>query len=112
WKISFAGLRTIVIGASPAYPNLYDRIKVTTLEGKNLYQLHELLSFFNLDDALVSSSYVDIERLKIGHLFRTFYPKEATLLERSQPFFTLPIEELKAAMIEKAPEMEQLFTTY
>ncbi len=112
WKISFEGLGTIFVGASPDCSGLYDLVKVEIPEEKNLYRLHELLSFFNLDETLCQARLEDIERLKMGHLFRIFYPKEATLLERQERFFTLSLEELRAEMIQKAPLMEEAFKTH
>ena len=112
WKISFDGLGSVHIGASIEHPNLYDRVKVIIEEEKSLYELHELLSFFNLGDALRISSPEDIERLKVGQLFRIFYPTEATLLERNQAFFTLPVDQLKAEILQKIPDMREKFDAY
>lgn len=112
WKVTFEGLGSVSIGASPEYPNLYDRVRVEIGEERSLYALHELLSFFNLDEALRLSSSEDIERLKIGHLFRIFYPAEASVLERDEQFFALSVAELKDKIVQLAPEMEERFTTY
>ncbi len=112
WKISFEGLGTVQIGGSTDYPNLYDRVKVVIDEDKSLYELHEMLSFFSLTDALRLSAPDDIERLKIGQLFRIFHPDKATYLEREERFFTLPVDELKAMMIKMVPSMSQTFSSY
>ncbi len=111
-KISLEGLGSISVGNDTEYPNLYDRVKIELDPGQNLYQMHELLSFLDLDDALRSSSLEDIERLKIGQLFRVFQPKEATLFEREESFFALSIEQLKQEIIKKAPAMEKTFQEY
>jgi hypothetical protein len=105
-QITFDGLGTVTIGASPNMSNIYDRVKVVLEGEKNLFQLHELLSFFNLDAALHNSSEDDIERLKIGQLFRIYHPKEALKLERDAKYFDLPIDKLIDEIIDLAPSME------
>lgn len=111
-KVHLEGLGSISIGNDTSFPNLYDRVTVEIDEDKSLYELHELLSFFNLDDTLKVSSDEDIERLKVGQLFRMFHPKEATLLEREESFFTLPLEDLKALISSKVPEMQKTLAEY
>ena len=74
--------------------------------------MHELLSFFDLEDALKASSADDIERMKMGHLFRIYAPKQATLLERQDHFFTLPTGALKSEIIAQAPEMQEIFNRH
>ncbi|MES2345912.1 MAG: hypothetical protein V4494_08265 [Chlamydiota bacterium] len=109
YKIDFEGLGSLSVGASIDYPTLYDKVTVNLNPGKNLYDLHELLSFVNLNDVIRKSTPDDIERLKIGHLFRTIFPKEAFPLERSEDFFNLPLNALKTEMISRAPDMESIF---
>ncbi len=111
-QIQIDGLGTISIGASREIPNLYDRVTIRMDSSKTLYDLHEMLSFTNLDSALCVSTDDDLDRLKMGHLFRTFFPREATPFERSEEFFTLSIFELKNQMIEKAPGMKEVFDEY
>jgi hypothetical protein len=110
--IQFEGLGTITIGANSELPNLYDRVVVRMDSTKTLYDLNEMLAFLDLDRAIRLSTRDDIERMKMGHLFRIFYPREATLLERTEEFFTLPLDQLKETMIEKAPLMKELFESY
>jgi hypothetical protein len=71
-----------------------------------------MLSFVRLDDVLKPLTPMDLERLKIGSLFRTFFPKEATLLERTKEFFELPISLLKNVIIDRAPDMKEIFEEY
>jgi hypothetical protein len=111
-KIDFAGLGTIFVGARPETPNLYDRVVVQLEARKNVYELHEILSFLDLDQALRLSSAEDIARLKIGHLFRTFCPREATPFERTEEFFSLSIEQLKEKIIQQAPVMSEIIDQY
>jgi len=111
-EIKLDGLGTITVGSSPKVINLYDRVTVQLDEGKSLYAWHETLSFLDLDTALHASSQEDLTRLKIGHLFRTICPREATPFERTDAFFTLPIEELKQQIIAQAPGMKEAFQQY
>ena len=111
-QINVEGLGTILVGSEKNEPNLYDKVILRMDLNQNLYSLHEMLCLIDLSDALCLSTKDDIERLKMGHLFRSFFPKEALNFERSQAFFLLPLEQLKAKMIDKAPEMEEIFTTY
>lgn len=111
-KISVPGLGSIYIGDTPGLPTMYDRVVVHMNADKTICDLHELLAFLDLDLSLHPSEKEDIDRLKIGHLFRTFYPREALPLERSEDFFSLPVDSLKAKIIEDVPEMQDLFDTY
>ena len=111
-KIALAGLGTIEIGASAEYPNLYDRVIVQMDKNKTIYDFHELLSFLDLDDTCRVSTYDDMARLQIAALFHNFCPREATVFERTEEFFTLPIEELKQEMIKKSPQFQEILSTY
>ncbi len=111
-KIKIDGLGTILIGSSSDQPSLYDRVVVRLDANQTLFELHEMLSLIDLDRALCLSLPEDIERLKMGHLFRTFFPREAMPFERKEEFFSMPLDQLKAKMIEKVPEMQGVFDTY
>lgn len=112
YKLKVEGLGHISIGGCKESVNLYDKVTIHMDRNKTLYDFHELLALTNLDAALAVSSQDDLERLKIGHLFRIFFPKEATPFEREEAFFTLSIEELKKKIIEKAPGMQELFNEH
>ncbi|MDN3506189.1 MAG: hypothetical protein P0S96_03065 [Simkaniaceae bacterium] len=109
YEVALKGLGKISIGASKDVINLYDRVTVQVDEGKNLYDFHEALSFLNLDDALKVSAQEDIDRMKIGHLFHMFAPKQATLFERTAPFFDLPLNQFKQEILKQSPEMAGVF---
>lgn len=119
-RVTLEGLGSVSIGESRSVlgsgpfnvPNLYDKVVVHMEPNKTLYDFHELMAFLDLDSALCLSSNEDLDRLKLGHLFRTFFPREALPLERSDTFFNLSIPELKEAMIEKAPEMKEIYDAY
>ncbi len=111
-KIHLKGLGTISIGASDEVITLYDKVTIQMEKGKTLYDFHEALAVLNLDDALRKSASEDIERMKMGHLFRIMDPKKATPFERSDPFFDLPMEEFKKEIISRSPEMREAFEKY
>ncbi len=112
YRIIASGLGQITIGASRDLPNLFDRVVVLMDRKKTLFDLHELLSLTDLDTALIPSSKDDLNRLKMGHLFRTFFPEEATSFERSKDFFTVSTQELLDQMIEKSPLMKEIYNKY
>ena len=108
-KISLDGLGSIFIGATDQLPTMYNRVVVQMDAGKNVYDFHELMTLVDLDQSFHTSSTQDIERLKIGQLFRVFQPQEAILFERSEEFFNLPLDQLKERIIQKAPAMKTIF---
>ncbi len=111
-QLNFAGIGSIVIGDQPSTVGLYSRVIVRIFQECNLFQLHEMLSFVQLEDALQVFNADDLERLKLGLLFRTCFPKEATAFERSMQFFKLPISQLKAEMNKRAPIFSEVFNRY
>ncbi len=111
-NIQIEGLGSILIGSESNQPTLYDRVIIRLDSDKTLFELHELLSFVDLDRSICLSTKDDLERLKMGHLFRNFFPREATPFEREEEFFALSLGGLKAKMIELAPDMEEIFESY
>ncbi len=112
YEITLKGLGKITVGASNNIVTFYDKVSVQMEKGKNLYDFHEALSLLQLDDALRQSASEDIERMKIGQLFRTFDLGNATLFERSDPFFDLSLEDLKQEIFTQSPEMKKVFEEY
>lgn len=109
YQFSFEGLGKVLIGSQGKTPNIYEKVRIIVDENKSLFELHELLAFFNLDDAFRISSQDDIERLKIGQLFRIHCPRQATPFERNDEFFDTSVEELKTKIIQRAPVMKEIF---
>ena len=108
YQITLQGLGKIFVGASNDVLTLYDRVSVQMDKGKNFYDFHEALSILNLEDALRQSAKEDIERMKLGYLFRLFNPKEATCFERSEAFFNFPLKDFKAEIFKLDPSMKGL----
>ncbi len=103
------GVGSISVGASPEVVSLYDRVVVRIDKSSQSSHMHFLLSLFGLDGALKPSTPQELDRLKIGQLFRAYYPQEATSLERLPSFFKSPLEALKKTIIDKVPQMETIF---
>ncbi len=108
YQLTFDGLGRVLIGSSADMPNMYDRIRFLIDHDKSIYDVHEMMSFLNLDDAFKVSCEDDIERLKIGQLYRIFYPKNATLLERDNQYFELPLDQLKEKIVSENPSMQAI----
>jgi len=111
-RIVVGGMGEMLVGADKELPNLYDKVIVRMDAKQSLYTLHEMLCLLDLENAICLSTKEDIERLKMGQLFRTFFPREALSFERSEEFFTLTLEDVKAKMIQMAPEMRGVFDRY
>lgn len=111
-EIKLEGIGKISVGASKDVLTLYDKVSIRMEKGKSLYDFHEALSFLNLDDALRQSANEDVERMKMGQLFRMFSPQAATLFERSDPFFDLSLEDFKKQILLRSPEMGAIFDKY
>lgn len=112
YEIRLKGVGTISIGATKDAIAHYNRVRVELDYGKNFFDMHEALSFLQLDDALKESTSDDILRMKIGHLFRIFDPQAATQFERTDPYFDLPIEEFQNEVIKRSPTMQEALATW
>lgn len=111
-RIVVGGMGEMLVGADKDLPNLYDKVIVRMDAKQSLYTLHEMLCLLDLENAICLSTKADIERLKMGQLFRTFFPREALSFERSEEFFTMKLEDLKAKMIQMSPGMRGMFDRY
>jgi len=110
--ISLKDIGSLSIGSSKDFVGLYDRVRIRLKKEKNLYDLHEVLTFFDLGNVLKASAEEDIDRMKIGQVFRMCCPKAATIFERTDDFFDLSLEKLKQKIIMIAPEMNDNFQKY
>lgn len=110
--IEIVGLGSLAVGSNQSHIGSYNHLFVRMEADKTLFDMYELLALFDLEDALLSSAEDDIERLKLGHLYHTLFPKEAYSLERDPFYFEASLEELKMEMIRRAPEAEKAFALY
>ena len=106
-EFSLANVGSIAIGSSNKQPLIYNEVVIKT---KDLANLPQLLSLLSLERAIDSMRVEDIERMKIWHLFRAFYPKEAYFMEREATLFlnTSP-KQLQWAIEEQVPGMCMIF---
>ncbi len=110
--ISIENLGLITIGSNPNHLGSYNQVVVKVEKDKNLFDIFEVLSLLGLEDALLDSAEQDVQRLKISYLYHTFFSKESYKLEREDIFVDLPVDQLKAEMIKRAPEAELFFQRY
>jgi hypothetical protein len=88
---------------------LRNRVIVHVNRTLGLKGFQQLLAPLGLLDVLEQSTAEDVERLKVGLLFRTIDPKNSFLLERSPFFFDASIDELKLKIIGINRAMERVF---
>lgn len=105
-QMTCKGVGSVLVGASPDVLSLYDRVVVRVERGKQTSDMHFLLSLLGMEGALQESTEQDLERHKIGQLFRTHYPVEASKLERTPGFFEQSIDQLKETIVHLQPGMK------
>ncbi len=103
------GLGKFELGDQSNVTALYNRVRVNMPENSTAQDLHMLLCLFGLNQALKPSTPDQILRMKMGILFRTFYPTQGTKLEHTSTYFDLSTDELKKKMIDLAPGMKTHF---
>jgi len=109
YDIHLQGLGHIRFGASEEVHTLHTRVTVEMDKGVNFYNFHEALAFMELDDALRMSAKEDFERMKLGHLFHLFSPREATLFVREEDYYDLPLDQFKEEILKRSPKMNGVF---
>lgn len=111
-ELAFKGFGSIRIAANDQYWYMKSHVQIFLEKERNIYDLHSVLSFVGLDNVLKLSSETDVERMKIGHLFRMFHPEVALKFETTIDYFKLSIEALKNEIILLVPDMEKIFSRY
>ena len=110
--IQIHGLGSVAVGATKENVGSFNHVVVRMDKSKNLFDLYELLSLLDLEDALLASSAEDIIRLKLGHLYHTLFPREAYRLERDELYYKLSASQLKQEMIARTPKAKAVFDSY
>lgn len=110
-QVTFKGLGTFTLGPQKDY-YLRDRVFIRVPQETPIKKIQQILAQVGLSPVLEKSSEEDIERMKIGLLFKAFDPEKALDLERSEAFFTMSVSELKAHIIHLNPEMQRFFEEY
>ena len=94
-------------------PNVLNKHITVSLKGdQEVESFQKILSVFGLGDILEPFSADDLKRMKLGFLFKTFFPQESDLLQKEQEYFDLPPQVLKLKMQFLAPQMSDYFTKY
>ncbi len=109
YNLDFGRAGSILVGSDPEVAGMHNRVFVRIPKKCTPFQLHEMLSSVGLENVLKRFTPADLERLKIGSLFRHFHPGKATLFERTSQFFKLSINQLKTAIVGQFPDMKDRF---
>ncbi len=111
----FGDLGRIQFGADQTYTAIYNRVRLILPASCTAHKLHKLFCLFDLNQVLSPSTPHQILRIKMGTLFRTFFPVTGTKLERTAKYFMLPPidsskpHDLKREMILLEPTAAGLF---
>ncbi len=87
-------------------------VKVSLQGDQDIGQFHRFLSLFGLDEAIQPSTAEDLEKIKLGFLFKFFYPLQAYQSQKDESFLTLSIDQMKEKIIAMAPQMAKYFNEY
>lgn len=117
YKVALESVGSLTIGREDVLA-LTHQVKVALPEGANFASFYHFLSIFGLEDALKRSSEEDLERIKLGILFKTFFPSQAAFMMKEwykgkdDYFFTTPLAELRNEIIEQVPQMRKVLEKY
>ncbi len=115
-KVEFPGVGAILIGNSPNYWEMYHDVRVLVdpnlPPGEAASRAQSMLMALGMGPILQPQSPEDLEKIKLAHIFRTYEPKGANAMERSQQFYSLSTDELRSLIIEKYPHMQPIFERY
>jgi hypothetical protein len=111
WRsnIQIRGIGTISVskGASDA-----KIVKISLARTQDLTAFHQFLKLFGIEEAVEHSTPEELEKIKVGFLFKCFHPKASMKLQKDPTFAKLSLSELKAKMVALAPSMETVFEKY
>jgi hypothetical protein len=104
------GIGSISVGG--LWNNQGNIITVSLFGNPDIKAFACFLAVFGLEEAITPSTPEELEKIKLGFLFKFFFPREAYKLQQDPAFATLTLEELKAKMITLAPSLEQALQRY
>ncbi|MGD0665872.1 MAG: hypothetical protein ABSA17_09155, partial [Rhabdochlamydiaceae bacterium] len=104
-NILFKDIGWFMIGRSGAH-ELEDHIQISLNGDQDIDSFQRILTVLGLDEALKPSTPDDFERMKLGFLFKFFFPLKSDDLQTKDAYFELPVDQLKEEMIRLAPSME------
>lgn len=111
-EVIFEGIGSLRIASSDEYWYMRTHVQVFLEKGKDLYDIHTALSLVGLDTALWKSTEEAIERMKIIHLLKVFYPSFAHYLDGVNEFFTSPVSEIKEKIFATVPSSKLIFDRF
>ena len=116
WKITIPDVLDVSIVKNPEIGCLYNNISVELNpklpNEKKLEVFHQLFTMLGLSSIVCPKRPEDEERIKIAQLFRTYYPREAWEIERTPEFYETPVEKLKKQIVDRVPDMRNIFYKY
>lgn len=120
YRIDLKGVGSVIIGNDPSYPSLYNRVVIqidnTNLTKEEIYQkLHVTLHLLGMGTFLQSANEGAKTRYQMAVLLHEYFPAasyELTQAKNYKKLFSLPVEELKQAIIQKVPEMKAIFDNH
>ncbi|CRX39290.1 DarT ssDNA thymidine ADP-ribosyltransferase family protein [Estrella lausannensis] len=115
-QIEFGGVGSVIIGNNKEFGCLFNNIKVLVKadlpEGKAEQQVHQMLTMLGVGPILNEQRPMDEERLKTALIFRTYYPQQATKMEKTKEFYEMPLDMLRQKIEAEVPEMKDVFKKY
>jgi hypothetical protein len=119
-EITFGNIGKIRIGNDKDINALYNQVQVelnvdensNNDNGVGLSKLHAMVSLLGVGPVVCKSRDQDEERLKIGLIFHTFFPREAFEMERKANFYSMSIEDLKKEICKTDPKRKELLEKY
>jgi len=113
--IEFQGIGRIKLGGDRSCVSGYTSVSVeldNVSDPHNLERMHTMLSLLGLNTVVAKSHSSDVARTKVFHLFRSYFPKTSFEMENNLTFFEMPVKTLVQKIIEKQPEMQEIFAKY
>jgi hypothetical protein len=87
-------------------------VRVSLRGSPDIRAFQTFLAVFGLEEVLTPSTPEELEKIKLGFIFKFFFPGKAWRLQQYPTFATLSYEQLKECMIEMAPSFEQYLQQY
>ena len=115
-EIEFEGLGKVIVCKNPKCLGLYNAISIELeqyLESEQtIEKLNQMVTSLGLGPIFQLQRPEDDERMKIGQLFKAYYPAKSYEMERTAAFYELPLEELRKKMTDAEKGMEKIFKKY
>jgi len=115
-EINFKDLGRVVIGTEKPPYLLRNCISIQMesglKQGESARRLHIISSLLGLGPITLQADADISEKRKTAMLFRTFYPREAYIMEQQPSWSSMTSEEMRRSIIKKVPEMQSNFDSY